>query len=237
MHRPRVDHISQHALQWGGVSAPGGCLLPREGYLVLGGVPGHRGGVPGPGGVCSQVCLLPGVSAPRGVCSQGSVSGPRGVSARGVYLVLGGVCSWGVYLVPGGGCNWSRGGVSAPGGVCSWGGVPGPRGCLLWGLYLVPGGCLVKGGGVVVSALGGVPGPGGCTWSQGVSAPGVSAPCRDVPGLRGDQVLPPPVNRMTNRCKNITLPQTSFAGGNKRNLARGGRVLVPLKSAKGSGGL
>ena len=24
---------------------------------------------------------------------------------------------------------------------------------------------------------------------------------------------PPPVNRMTNRCKNITLPQTSFAGG------------------------
>ena len=25
----------------------------------------------------------------------------------------------------------------------------------------------------------------------------------------------PPVNRMTNWCKNITLPQTSFAGGNK----------------------
>ena len=25
---------------------------------------------------------------------------------------------------------------------------------------------------------------------------------------------PPPVNGMTNRCKNITLPQTSFAGGN-----------------------
>ena len=23
----------------------------------------------------------------------------------------------------------------------------------------------------------------------------------------------PPVNRMTDRCKNITLPQTSFAGG------------------------
>ena len=23
-----------------------------------------------------------------------------------------------------------------------------------------------------------------------------------------------PVNRMTDRCKNITLPQTSFAGGN-----------------------
>ena len=27
---------------------------------------------------------------------------------------------------------------------------------------------------------------------------------------------PPPVNRMTNRCKNITLPQTSFAGGKNR---------------------
>ena len=27
----------------------------------------------------------------------------------------------------------------------------------------------------------------------------------------------PPVNRMTNSCKNITLPQTSFAGGNKYN--------------------
>ena len=26
---------------------------------------------------------------------------------------------------------------------------------------------------------------------------------------------PPPVNRMTDRCKNITLPQTSFAGGKK----------------------
>ena len=25
-----------------------------------------------------------------------------------------------------------------------------------------------------------------------------------------------PVNRMTDRCKNITLPQTSFAGGNKK---------------------
>ena len=25
----------------------------------------------------------------------------------------------------------------------------------------------------------------------------------------------PPVNRMTDDCENITLPQTSFAGGNK----------------------
>ena len=27
-------------------------------------------------------------------------------------------------------------------------------------------------------------------------------------------IPPPPVNRMTDRCKIITLPQTSFAGGN-----------------------
>ena len=30
---------------------------------------------------------------------------------------------------------------------------------------------------------------------------------------------PPPVNRMTNRCKNITLPQTSFAGGNNDSIS------------------
>ena len=45
---------------------------------------------------------------------------------------------------------------------------------------------------------GGVPGVGGyLVWG----VPGVGG----VPG----QVLPP-VNRMTDRCKNITLPQTSF---------------------------
>ena len=30
---------------------------------------------------------------------------------------------------------------------------------------------------------------------------------------------PPPMNRMTHRSKNITLPQTSFAGGNNELLA------------------
>ena len=36
---------------------------------------------------------------------------------------------------------------------------------------------------------------------------------------RGGGVCPgvPPVNRMTDRCKNITLPQTSFAGGNNES--------------------
>ena len=159
-------------------------------YLVLGGVPGPRG-----------VYLVP------GGCTW----------SRGVYLVRGGTWSrgdvpgpGGVYLVPGG-CTWSQGGVPGPGGrgcTWSWGGVPGPGGCT-WsqggvpgpGVYLVPGGMylvlgvvyLVPGG--VYLVPGGVPGPGGvylvpggCTWSG----------------------TPPPVNRMTNRCKNITLAKTSF---------------------------
>ena len=88
------------------------------------------------------------------------------------------------------------------------GGVPGP-----WGVYLVPEGCTwfwgctwSWGGGVpgpgegVYLVLGDVPGPRGCTWSRG----GVAA--------RGYLPRYPPVNRMTDRCKNITLPQTSFAG-------------------------
>ena len=37
-----------------------------------------------------------------------------------------------------------------------------------------------------------------CSWGGGIPA------CTEAE---------PPVNRMTNRCKNITLPQTSFAGG------------------------
>ena len=112
----------------------------------------------------------------------------------------------------GGGCTWSQRGVPAPGvpgpgGVPGLGGIPAPRG--------VPG---PRRG---VSVLGGVPGLGGCTWSQGsVSAPWgwmhlVPEGCLlpgGVPGPGGCQVLPP-VNRMTNRCKNITLLQTSFAGG------------------------
>ena len=58
---------------------------------------------------------------------------------------------------------------------------------------------------------------GGCTYPGGVPAGGYlrgvylpgGVPSQGVPV----QVLPP-VNSMTDRCKNITLPQTSFAGGN-----------------------
>ena len=34
-----------------------------------------------------------------------------------------------------------------------------------------------------------------------------------IPPVMHAGIAPPPVNRMTNGCKNITLPQTSFAGG------------------------
>ena len=89
---------------------------------------------------------------------------------------------------------------------CSRGVVPACRGCTC------PGG----------TWSGGVPGlegtcsqgvyllPGGCTCSQG----GMYLPGRYLPRYS------PPVNRMTDRCKNITLPQTSFAGG--KNLAFAG---------------
>ena len=84
-----------------------------------------------------------------------------------------------------------------------------PRGCTcrgyLPGVYLpkwvyLPGGC---------TCLGAVPAQVGVPAQGDVPAWGLYLPMGGVPA----QVLPP-VNRMTNRCKNITLPQTSFAGGN-----------------------
>ena len=81
---------------------------------------------------------------------------------------------------------------------------------LQWGvcLVLVPGGCLplVPGG---LSTPGGCLPlvPGVCSWGVGrVSAP------RGVVVYPSMQWADPHVNRMTDRCKNITLPQTSFGG-------------------------
>ena len=70
--------------------------------------------------------------------------------------------------------------ASRGGGVCS-GGVPGPR------------------GGVMVSA------PGGGAWSGGSALGGCLL--RGGFSLPGD---PPPVNRITHTCKNITLATTSL---------------------------
>ena len=111
----------------------------------------------------------------------------------------GGVCSWGVSacLLLGGCLLW---GVSAPrGGVCSrgyllQGGMSAPGGCLLLGVS-APGGCLLLMGCLLqggVPGPGGVSAPGGCTWSGA-----------------------PPPRGQTDAYKHITLPQTSFAGGNQ----------------------
>ena len=85
---------------------------------------------------------------------------------------------------------------SAPGGCLLLGGVPGsgwvylvPGGVCSWGCTWSRGGCLL--GGCTWSR--GVPGSGGCTWSG-------TPPCGQ-----------------THACKHITLPQTSFAGGNYRS--------------------
>ena len=57
--------------------------------------------------------------------------------------------------------------------------------------------------------------------AQGVSASGVSARGRCLPMLRGQECLPrgmfvtPPKCGRTDTCENITLPKTSFTGGNK----------------------
>ena len=92
------------------------------------------------------------------------------------------------------------------GGVCSRRGGPAPGGCLLWEGVCSWGGESALG----ASAPGGDSG-GVC--SRGVSAPGVSAP-GGVPAPGGCLLLrggipayteaDPPVNRMTNKCKNIT---------------------------------
>ena len=84
----------------------------------------------------------------------------------------------------------SRVGVSGPGGSCAWSGGG------VWS-----GGCAWPGG--VVCLVWGVSGPGGSA-----SAPcGIPPPTPHPPRSRHTS---PPVNRMTNRCKNITLATTSL---------------------------
>ena len=163
------------------------------------------GGVPGPG--------------------QGGVPGPVGVHlVWGVYLVLGGTWSRGVHLVPGGvpgpgGCTWSQGvylvpgdGVPGPGG-CTWSGTP-PCGqthacknitfaTSLWTVTRLHSSRMR-------------------TWTETPPPLGQRLPPswtetsplldRDFPPL-GQRLLdrdPPqvetPLNRITDRCKNITLP-------------------------------
>ena len=92
---------------------------------------------------------------------------------------------WGVCTCPG---ECTCLGVYLPRGCTCLGGVPAQRGYL-------PGGCTC---------------PGGCTWPGSVPARG-GVPARGVYLPRS----PPPREQNDSRCKNITLPQTSFAGGKK----------------------
>ena len=59
-----------------------------------------------------------------------------------------------------------------------------------------------------------MPGPGGgvCAWSRGGAAPRGGVPGPGGVGIPAciEAQPPPPVNRMTNRCKNITLATTSL---------------------------
>ena len=110
----------------------------------------------------------------------------------------------------------SSGGVSASGGgVCSQGGMSTARGCLLQGGYLFWGGVCSQG---VCLLLDGVSTPGCCQLRGGVSVSGgwwgvcsggraclLPAGC-GIPACTETDT--PPVNRMTNRCKNITLATT-----------------------------
>ena len=136
------------------------------------------GGVSAPRG-----CLLPG-----GVCSRGGVCSPEVSAPRGLSAPRGAVCS--------GGCLLSRG-CLLQGGVCFWGV------CLLLRVWrcLLPGG-VCSGGGVCSQGVcfqGGV-------YSWGVSAPkGCLLPGVGIPACT--EADTPPVNRMTDACKNITLPQ------------------------------
>ena len=114
---------------------------------------------------------------------------------------------------PGGGFPWQGGllgerGVSLAGGS-PWQGVSLAGGSPWWGVLLGRG----------VSLAGGSP------WQEGLPGRGGSPLQEVLPGrlvsLAGGCIpacteADPPVNRMTDACENITLPQTSFAGGNKR---------------------
>ena len=111
-------------------------------------------------------------------------------------------------LLGGGGSAWSGGRGGSP---WSGGGSPWSRGVLLG-----PGGGLPGPGGFSL-VLGG----GGSPWSGGVLlGPG------GVSLVRGGSLETPPVNRITDMCKHITLATTSLRPVTSSNVSRsGGRAL------------
>ena len=126
---------------------------------------------------------------------QTSMHSSRMRTTRLLTIPRRGVCLWGV----------SAQGVSAQWGVCP-GGLPRevcPGGCLL-GVCL-PGGVCLEG------CL-----PRGVCLQRCLPGRRVFLGVGFLPHCMLESPLPPPcVNRIPDRCKNIILPQTSFAGGNK----------------------
>ena len=119
----------------------------------------------------------------------------------------------GVSLVPGGVSAWSKGGFSlVRGGVCLVrGGSPWSGGVLLGqGGFSLPGGSAWSGGGSPWSR-GGSPCPGGSAWSWGDS-PWSRGGLSGLGGSpwSGGVLQTPPVYRITDTCKNITLATTSL---------------------------
>ena len=114
-------------------------------------------------------------------------------------------------LLPGGGGFAWSGGVSA----WSWGGSPWSGWVSAWSWGVLPAGwvCLVRGGGsawsrgVLPGLRGVLPAGGVCLVLRGVlPGPGGGGVCL-VPG---GSLETPPVNRITDTCKNITLATTSL---------------------------
>ena len=70
------------------------------------------------------------------------------------------------------------------------------------------GGSACSGGGVLLGPGGGcLPGPGGSAWSEGGVLLG---PGGGSPWSRGGSLETPPVDRITDTCKNVTLATTSL---------------------------
>ena len=91
--------------------------------------------------------------------------------------------------------------------------LPGGGGvCLVPGGFSLAGGFSLPGGGGGVCLVRGVLPGGGSAWSGGVLPAWGGLPGLGAFSLAGGFSLadPPPVNRMTDRCKNITLATTSL---------------------------
>ena len=149
---------------------------------------------------CIPVGCVPAARRPyAGVCFPGlGLPGPEGGGV--VCLVQGGASLAGGWGSP---CQWGGGVLPGRGGV----------------VCLVRGGLLAQGGS---PCRGGLPGPrgDGLPGSGGISLPRGGSPCWGVFSLQGGGSPswggfslprdPPPVNRITHTCKNITLATTSL---------------------------